>query len=248
MERKHLVLQLRKCEACKLQYRFPKDDAAENYHFYQDAYRESAVTDLPAASEVPHHVATSFRKIGLDLTDRLKTITAIAPIGRLIDYGSSWGYGVYQFRKAGYDAYGFEISRTRVEFGRKALQVELSDSIASFPDTSFDVVYSAHCLEHIPNPDSALRQFARLLRPGGHLFIYAPNCGGAEARKLGVRWGQMIGEKHVSAFTAEFFHRNLPKYGFQEVQFVSSPYSSRPQKYEAASLEGEELLVTGVRG
>ncbi len=55
MERKHLVLQLRKCEACKLQYRFPKDDAAENYHFYQDAYRESAVTELPAASEVPHH-------------------------------------------------------------------------------------------------------------------------------------------------------------------------------------------------
>jgi SAM-dependent methyltransferase len=197
-------------QKCGLQYRFPTDDTAENTQFYQDDYRESRVTDLPAASEIPRHIANNFREIGRDLTDHLKTIAAIAPSGRLMDYGSSWGYCVYQFRKAGYDACGFEISRTRVEYGRKMLQVELSDSIASFPDTSFDVVYSAHCLEHIPNPDAPLGQLRRLLKPGGHLFIFVPNCGGADARRLGVRWGPMIGEKHVLAFTAEFFHRNLP--------------------------------------
>lgn len=247
VERKHMILQLRKCGQCMLSFRFPKDELSENNSFYQNAYRESTVTDLPATSELPGHIKNNFRNVGRDLTDHLQTIKAIAPSGKLLDYGSSWGYCVHQFRDAGYDAYGFEISRTRVEYGRKMLQVELSHSVETFADASFDVIYSAHCLEHIPNPAIPLAQFARLLKPGGHLFIYVPNCGGAEARKLGVRWGPMIGEKHVLALTAEFFHNNLPNYGFENLCFASSPYASAPQRYELSALEGEELLVVGVR-
>lgn len=246
VQRKHMILQLRECGRCKLRFRYPKDDSAENNNFYQDGYRERTVTDLPAASEMPHHIANNFREVGRDLTDHLRTIQAIAPGGKLLDYGSSWGYCVRQFREAGYDASGFEISRSRVEYGRKTLGVELSDSIASFPDDSFDVIYAAHCLEHIPNPDSSFNQFKRLLKSGGHLFIFVPNCSGAEARRLGVGWGPMIGEKHVLALTADFFDTNLPKYGFQ-LQFASSPYSSPPKRYEMAALDGEELLVVGVR-
>ena len=157
VERKHYVLQLRKCERCKLQYRFPKDNSDENNNFYQNNYHESTVTDLPVESEIPHHITNKFKDVGRDLTIHLKTIKAIVPSGKLLDYGSSWGYCVYQFREAGYDACGFEISQTRVEYGRQMLQVELCDSIVSFPDASFDIIYSAHCLEHIPNPDIALR-------------------------------------------------------------------------------------------
>lgn len=246
VERKHTILQLRKCGRCKVQFRFPKDDSTENDKFYQEDYKQNTVTDLPAEAEIPHHIATSFREVGRDLTEHLQTIKAIAPTGKLLDYGCSWGYCVHQFRAAGYEASGFEISRPRVEFGRTKLGVTLSDSIDAFPDKSFDVIYSAHCLEHIPNPDIALSQFQRLLRPGGHLFIYVPNCGGAEAHRLGVKWGPMIGEKHVLALTAEFFNLNLPKYGF-DVQFGSSPYAAPPQRIETAELEGEELLVVGVK-
>lgn len=246
MARKHVVLQLRKCERCKLQFRFPKDNPAENRSFYQKAYRESTVTDLPAASEMPRHIANRFRDVGRDLAIHLKTIQAIAPKGKLLDYGCSWGYCVYQFRAAGYEASGFEISRRRVEYGGEMLGVDLRDCVESFPDAAFDAIYSAHVLEHISNPEPSFRQFQRLLKPGGHLFIYVPNGGGAEARKSGVRWGPMIGEKHVLALTAEFFHANLPKYGFR-VQFASAPYAAPPEEFAAALLEGEELLVSGIR-
>lgn len=246
LQRKHVLIQLRKCGACKLQFRFPKDDSTNNLRFYQASYREDTVTNLPEASEIPRHIAENFKGVGRDITDHLRTIREIAPTGKLLDYGSSWGYCVYQFSRAGYDASGFEISRSRVEYGQKTLGVALSHSITSFPDCSFDVIYSAHCLEHIPNPDIPLSQFRRLLKPGGNLFIYVPNCSGQEARKHGVQWGPMIGEKHVLALNAEFFNSNLPKYGFRPL-FASSPYHSPPKNYGTIALDGDELLVAAVR-
>jgi 2-polyprenyl-3-methyl-5-hydroxy-6-metoxy-1,4-benzoquinol methylase len=140
---------------------------------------------------------------------------------------------------------GFEVSRPRVEYGRKALGVHLSSEIADLPSGAFDAIYSAHVLEHIPNPKASLLTFQRLLKPGGKLFLYVPNCSGDHARRLGVKWGQMINEKHVLALTTEFFYRNLPKHGFS-TEFSSSPYEQAPRPYESAcDLSGEELLVVG---
>ena len=70
---------------------------------------------------------------------------------------------------------------------------------------SFDVVYSDHVLEHSPTPRVAFDVFDRLLTEEGTLLIFVPNCGGENATRYGVRWGPMIGEKHVLALTAEYF-------------------------------------------
>jgi SAM-dependent methyltransferase len=42
------------------------------------------------------------------------------------------------------------------------------------PDASFDCILSTEVLEHLPRPDLAIREFARLLKRGGHLFLTAP--------------------------------------------------------------------------
>jgi ADP-heptose:LPS heptosyltransferase/SAM-dependent methyltransferase len=41
-------------------------------------------------------------------------------------------------------------------------------------DESFDCVYSSHCLEDLWHPHQALREWLRILRPGGHLVLYLP--------------------------------------------------------------------------
>jgi 2-polyprenyl-3-methyl-5-hydroxy-6-metoxy-1,4-benzoquinol methylase len=167
----------------------------------------------------------------------------MVPDGSILDYGCSWGYGVYQFCQAGYQATGFEISRPRVEYGRRALNVNLTSDITTLPGKAFNAIYSAHVLEHIPDPKTALVAFQGLLKPGGKLFLYVPNCSGDNAKRLGVKWGQMINEKHVLALTAEFFHQNLPNHGFS-TEFSSSPYGEPPRPYgKDWNPGGEELLV-----
>jgi SAM-dependent methyltransferase len=42
-------------------------------------------------------------------------------------------------------------------------------------DNFFDFVYSSHCLEHVANPEEALKNWWRILKPGGYLFVEVPD-------------------------------------------------------------------------
>jgi len=44
-----------------------------------------------------------------------------------------------------------------------------------FADDSWDTVFSSHTLEHIVDWRTALREWWRLVRPGGHLVLYLPD-------------------------------------------------------------------------
>ncbi len=46
--------------------------------------------------------------------------------------------------------------------------------LATLDDESFDNIVSAHCLEHLHDPEMALRNWSRVVRPGGHIYILVP--------------------------------------------------------------------------
>jgi len=43
-----------------------------------------------------------------------------------------------------------------------------------FPDDTFDVIYCSHVLEHVPEDTKAIREFFRVLRPGGWAILDVP--------------------------------------------------------------------------
>jgi len=50
-----------------------------------------------------------------------------------------------------------------------------ANQITRFVQEQFDFVYSSHCLEHMQNPRSALLEWWRLVKPGGHLIVIVPD-------------------------------------------------------------------------
>ena len=47
--------------------------------------------------------------------------------------------------------------------------------MAGVKDSEFDFVYSSHVLEHLHDPASALKNWWRVLKPGGYLILYIPH-------------------------------------------------------------------------
>ncbi|WP_366871121.1 class I SAM-dependent methyltransferase [uncultured Ruegeria sp.] len=82
------------------------------------------------------------------------------------------------------------LARAAVEMRQAGLMPELRQAdILSMPfaDASFDVVMAAHVIEHLPEPQLALREMMRVLKPGGMLFVcmVRRSCFGAFIR---MRW------------------------------------------------------------
>lgn len=55
-------------------------------------------------------------------------------------------------------------------------KIDIVSDIATIPaeDASFDAILCSEVFEHLPDPLQALREFSRLLKPGGKLIITAP--------------------------------------------------------------------------
>ena len=52
--------------------------------------------------------------------------------------------------------------------------VKMDVTKIQFPDHCFDVVYCSHVLEHIPDDRRAMREFQRVLKPGGWAILLVP--------------------------------------------------------------------------
>ena len=53
-----------------------------------------------------------------------------------------------------------------------------------FPDHSFDVVMAQYVVTAVPNPEAALDEFARVLRPGGEIILLSRVSADAGMRRF----------------------------------------------------------------
>jgi SAM-dependent methyltransferase len=58
-------------------------------------------------------------------------------------------------------------------FNKQAM-VKMDIMDIKFPDGYFDVIYCSHVMEHIPDDKKAMREFYRVLKPGGWTIILVP--------------------------------------------------------------------------
>jgi len=113
-------------------------------------------------------------------------------------------------REAGWEAVGIDPSPSFAEYAERRSGAEVRREPierCGFPDASFDAVILAAVLEHLYDPDTTVGEIARVLRPGGALFIDVPNEAGLYFR-LGNLYQRLRGRDWVVniAPTFEPFH------------------------------------------
>lgn len=108
---------------------------------------------------------------------------------RVLDVGCGLGQYVRRIGELAGESYGIDIETARVRAGGRATPGLLLASAGALPfaDGSFDVILLNEVIEHVADERLAMHEAARVLRPGGHLVIYAPNRG-FPFETHGVQW------------------------------------------------------------
>ena len=103
-----------------------------------------------------------------------------------------------------------------------------------FDDQSFDYVTCLEGLEHIENPHQAIREFARLLRPGGRVIVSVPNILNIEERLKWLLYGytshfKPMTRAQVARLRAEYDDReeiaaHVNPIGYSELRYILEKY------------------------
>lgn len=120
--------------------------------------------------------------------------------GRLLDVGSGFGHLLRLALGRGYDAIGIEASPEAARLSKAAFGAD--PIVGFFPEhkfdmCSFEVVVMNHVLEHMPDPESAVREAARILKPGGILVIMYPNFNSLMRWIKSAGWAGLQPSQHL---------------------------------------------------
>jgi len=149
--------------------------------------------------------------------EKVKKLRTVIPRGKILDVGCGVGYFVKQALLAGYDAYGIELSRAAVTFGRQHLNLNLflgNFLTFPFPEGDYDAVTLWHTFEHLPEPRLVLRRIHELLKSGGFVLIALPNISSLQAKLFKLHWYHLDVPRHLFHFSPASLTNLLQRSGF----------------------------------
>lgn len=142
------------------------------------------------------------------------SVARSVPAGaRVLDVGAGTCHYRKYFRHCSYTTQDFaEYSGTSSglmadEFAYGHIDIVSDAADIPVADGSFDVVLCTEVLEHVYEPVRVIREAARILAPGGHLFLSAPLGSGLHQEPYHFYGG----------FTPHFYRRTLGELGLEDV-------------------------------
>ncbi|MGH9185619.1 MAG: class I SAM-dependent methyltransferase [Acidimicrobiales bacterium] len=184
--------------------------------------------------------------------NKAKQVRMLAPRPglKILDAGCGRGETVLACARAGAEVAGIDYSAAAVELTREMLadfpDADLrvgSVTDLPWPDSTFDKVQFSDVIEHLDPPQTvpALREFRRVLRPGGELIVHtAPNLlfmkygwpasrpfvklvGHREIADKVDGWFKIAEDYHVNEQSVYTMRRNLRAAGFEKPQAWIDP-------------------------
>jgi SAM-dependent methyltransferase len=194
--------------------------------------------------------------------------SGVSKDGVLVDVGCGKGTFLETLRQRGFArVHGVDVDPRLVEIGRSGRGLSLAvGSAETIPhaDGALDAVTSFHVLEHLDDVGSALREVARVLRPGGVFLVEVPDASKyAAERVFDFFWVGM--KEHVNHFTPTTLREVLGRHGlrvtsmrqtrqrifgefhYPSLSAVCSNDAAHPHTPEAFDADGVRSFVDHVR-
>ena len=92
--------------------------------------------------------------------------------GKLLDFGC--GSKPYRALIDVENYIGLDIERSGHNHDNEKIDVYYNGEYIPFDDNYFDSVFSSQVFEHVPNPNSILKEVNRVMKHGGYFLVTAP--------------------------------------------------------------------------
>lgn len=136
----------------------------------------------------------------------LKELVLTARPRRLLDVGSGFGeLCAWATARLGAEVVAVDISPRMVELSAQAgaTAIEADMRALPFPDGSFDCVVARAVLYHVPDPERAIAEAARVLHSGG---VFLATTGSDDEHERLAAWEALFGE-HIPPYPPLSFSR-----------------------------------------
>jgi 2-polyprenyl-3-methyl-5-hydroxy-6-metoxy-1,4-benzoquinol methylase len=228
-------------------FRVPKDSPNSDRNFYDEAYWAHFITEMPDDDELQRLKQIAFSDNERDFAIYLKILNAVGlQRGQILfDFGASWGYLSWLAAKAGYRVYSYEPSRVRARYAAEKLDCNMVSVPEQIPEKA-DCFFSAHVIEHLPNPRTLWQAAREVLKPDGVVVVLMPNGDPArekESESYHSAWGQV----HPLLLSGEALEIMAREHGFVS-RIFSAPYNyAHIAQGISNPLTGWELLCVARR-
>jgi 2-polyprenyl-3-methyl-5-hydroxy-6-metoxy-1,4-benzoquinol methylase len=205
------------CNACSHRFTFPVPQEVDIGRYY-DA--EHYISHSDTSQGIISKLYKAARKFTLSEKRRfVQRQTALAS-GKLLEVGTGTGAFLNEMESSGWQTTGLEPDFKARQKALKLYKLPVLEPSQLFeltPD-SFDAITLWHVLEHVFDLPGYFRQFAKLLKSSGLLFIAVPNYTSYDAKHYNANWAAYDVPRHLHHFSPGSMQSLAQQFGFAIVK------------------------------
>lgn len=173
--------------------------------------------------------------------DTVVNILQQLPKGKLLDVPAGTGALAARLNETGFDVACCDLYPEIFRLAGVEIRAGDLGGVLPYPENSFDYLTCLEGLEHIENPQNAIREFARLLKPRGHLITSVPNILNIEERLKWLIYGytshfKPLSRASVAGLPIEFADKREVALHVNAISYSELRYSLEEAGFEIRQL------------
>lgn len=184
------------------------------------------------------------------ITQKEELISSLTKEKTLLDIGCGTGDFLGYCKQKNWNTIGLEPdgdARKLAKANNKIEALPLSH-LSEIPSDSKQIITMWHVLEHVYNLNKDIKEYFRILNPGGYLIVAVPNCSSYDATYYKEHWAALDLPIHLYHFTPSDIERLMDKHGMKLQKVLPMRFDSYYISMISEKYKGGNILLGFWRG